>query len=93
MLATEVRAGDAPKPEFSMKTNQKSTNIRKSTQIPNWGRAGFIRLRVYGLPLSSNAPDLEAEQTKTNESNNPRFLIWGFEAPAGCKVSTLQSQE
>ena len=42
MLATEVRAGDAPKPQFSMKTNQKSTKNRQSTQIPNWGRAGFI---------------------------------------------------
>jgi hypothetical protein len=50
MLATEVRAGDAPKPQFSMKTNQKSTKIRKSTQIPNWGRAGFI-IRSVRVPL------------------------------------------
>ena len=31
MLATEVRAGDAPKPLFSMKTDEKLKKIRKST--------------------------------------------------------------
>ncbi len=31
MLATEVRSGDAPKPQFSTKTYEKSKKLRKST--------------------------------------------------------------
>ena len=30
------------KTQIFNENNQKSTKIRKSTQIPNWGRAGFI---------------------------------------------------